>query len=68
MGFFEKIKTKFLGFDKKLNKLNKDRNHTDVDQEARRLDEEKRFYDREHPVEPQDKVIRESGGQDISAI
>lgn len=25
-------------------------------------------YRREHPIDPSDKVIRESGGQDISAI
>jgi hypothetical protein len=25
-------------------------------------------YKTEHPIEPQDKVLRESGGQDITAI
>lgn len=43
--------------------------HKELTEEERRLDEEKRFYEKDHPVEtPQDKVVRESGGRDISAI
>ena len=43
--------------------------HEELTEEERRMDEEKRFYEKDHPVEaPQDKVARESGGQDISAI
>ena len=68
MSFIETLKYKFAELEKKLQRLNDDQKHSDLNQEARTLDEEKRFYDREHPIEPQEKVARESGGQDISAI
>ena len=36
--------------------------------EQRRLDEEIRFYQKEHPLNPEEKVLKQAGGQDISAI
>lgn len=67
MKFFDKVKALFRSHEEKVNKLTADRK-PDQSKEARSLDEEKRFYDRQYPEKPQDKVIRESGGQDVSAI
>lgn len=61
---FDKVKDLKDRFFHSKNKL-----HEELTEEERRLDEEKRFYEKDHPQEtPQDKVVRESGGRDISAI
>lgn len=42
--------------------------HDDENAEKRRMDEELRFYQKEHPETNKERVLREAGGQDISAI
>lgn len=61
---FSDVKNRLLHMKEKLTRHDEER----FTEDKKNVEEEIRYYQKDHPAEPQEKVLRESGGQDISAI